>query len=87
MSNHTEEETRTSWRYKEEEIVVDINDDKYAVENTAKNYVIKTTLIIHNATEEDFGVYTCTMKNSLGSDTKDIFLTREGSVYKGRFCV
>ena len=78
VSNYTEEETRTSWRFKEEEIVKATEEEKYAVKNNVKDNVIENILTIYNATQEDFGVYTCSMENSLGSDEKDILLINKG---------
>ena len=52
--------------------------EDYAVENTAKEYEVESILTIHNATEDDFGVYSCTMENELGTDTKDILLIDGG---------
>jgi len=80
VSNYTEEETRTSWRFKEEEIVKATEEEKYAVRNNVKDNVIENILTIYNATQEDFGVYTCSMENSLGSDEKDILLINKDLV-------
>ena len=38
-----------------------------------------------NATQEDFGVYTCTMENNLGSDKKDILLIDKGINFNEKF--
>jgi len=85
-SNHTSENTSISWHYRDVLLgrgvptnnavanAHDSEDDKYAVVNTVKEYVIESTLTINNATQEDFGVYTCKMENDLGSDTLSILL-------------
>eukprot|EP00092_Neocalanus_flemingeri_P075650 GFUD01093743.1.p1 GENE.GFUD01093743.1~~GFUD01093743.1.p1 ORF type:complete len:180 (+),score=47.86 GFUD01093743.1:155-694(+) len=89
-SNPTSENTSISWHYKAELLargyptglvvgrVHDVGDDKYAVVNTAKEYVIESTITINNTTVEDFGVYTCTLENDLGTDTKNILLVNGG---------
>ena len=79
VSNHTEEETSTVWRYKDEKLGLAMDDGKYTIENTAKEYVIESRLTIHNATIEDFGVYTCIMENGLGMDTMKILLINGGN--------
>ena len=59
-----------------------MEEDKYAVKNNVKDNVIETILTIYNATQEDFGVYTCTMENLLGSDKTDILLIDKGKYFK-----
>ena len=79
VSNHTEEETSTAWRFKDEKLGLAMDDEKYTVETTAKEFVIESRLTIHNATIEDFGVYTCKMENGLGMDTMKILLINGGN--------
>ena len=63
-----------------------MEEDKYAVKNNVIDNVIETILTIYNATQEDFGVYTCTMENNLGSDKKDILLIDKGKDVEKQIC-
>ena len=49
-----------------------------------EGYTFQSTLIIREATNEDFGYYGCAITNSLGSVEASIYLEKQGisSFYK-----
>lgn len=86
VSRHTLHNTSIAWRHKGNLLAASVRadntdgashhgvNDKYAVVNIAREYVIESTLTINNAMVDDFGVYTCTMENDLGMDEMKILL-------------
>ena len=59
-----------------------LGNPKYEILSNRAGYTFQSTLIIRDATSEDFGYYGCAVTNSMGSDELSIHLEMQGK-YKG----
>lgn len=56
-----------------------MHGDKYSITMTSQGEVQwSSILIVRNVDFNDYGIYTCTARNVLGTDTADIILNDKG---------
>ena len=60
-------------------LITIIENTKYEVVTSLEGYTFESTLIIREATNEDFGYYGCAITNSLGSVEASIYLEKQGN--------
>ena len=58
---------------------------KYEVVTSREGYTFESTLIIREATNEDFGYYGCAITNALGSVEASIYLEKQGIPFFYRY--
>ncbi|XP_071037623.1 irregular chiasm C-roughest protein isoform X2 [Parasteatoda tepidariorum] len=68
--------TRVLWSKKQQHVDIDNNDGYEIVEETIAGGV-KNNLIIHNADDDDFGQYNCSVWNTFGQDSMIILLKKQ----------
>ncbi|CAL4130583.1 unnamed protein product [Meganyctiphanes norvegica] len=61
-------------------VIINANDTHYDILQEATRNGAKSTLLIHDASSEDFGLYNCTAKNGYGKDIGEIKLNRQQSL-------
>ncbi|CAL1264417.1 unnamed protein product [Larinioides sclopetarius] len=71
--------TRILWSRNSQHVDIDNNDGYEIVEETIAGGV-KNILIIHNADEDDFGQYNCSVWNAFGQDSMLILLKKQKSL-------
>ncbi|GIY50449.1 irregular chiasm C-roughest protein [Caerostris darwini] len=71
--------TRILWSRNSQHVDIDNNDGYEIVEDKIAGGV-KNILIIHNADEDDFGQYNCTVWNAFGQDSMLILLKKQKSL-------
>ena len=61
-------------------LIIITENTKYEVVTSLEGYTFESTLIIREATSEDFGYYGCAITNSLGSVEASIYLEKQGTI-------
>ncbi|GIY24712.1 irregular chiasm C-roughest protein [Caerostris extrusa] len=72
--------TRILWSRNSQHVDIDNNDGYEIVEDKIARGGVKNILIIHNADEDDFGQYNCTVWNAFGQDSMLILLKKQKSL-------
>ncbi|KAG8196700.1 hypothetical protein JTE90_023209 [Oedothorax gibbosus] len=71
--------TRTQWSRNSQHVDID-NNDGYEIAEEPIPGGVKNVLIIHNADEDDFGQYNCSVWNTFGQDSMIILLKKQKSM-------
>ncbi|XP_035214571.1 irregular chiasm C-roughest protein-like isoform X3 [Stegodyphus dumicola] len=71
--------TRILWSRNSQHVDID-NNDGYEIVTEPMADGVKNNLIIHNADEDDFGQYNCTVWNTFGQDSMIILLKKQKSL-------
>ncbi|XP_068220982.1 irregular chiasm C-roughest protein-like [Palaemon carinicauda] len=69
---------RITWTYKGRQI--DLSDPRYEVVEDQQEEGLRNTLVIHDAENQDFGAYNCSVVNEYGVARKQILLHKEKTV-------
>lgn len=66
--------------WKRHGLIINPNTTRYDILQESTRSGVKSTLLIHDASSEDFGLYNCTAKNGYGKDVGAIHLNRQQSL-------